>query len=81
MGLGERVRARVEESGRVEFDDVEAKALARTKIVHVSLIVVAVLSSVKLVGSGDDNLAFCGIWSVHKQCRCNVIVRRLSARF
>ena len=44
--LGERVRARVEDAGRVELDDHEATALARTKAVHVVLIVLGVLGGV-----------------------------------
>ena len=40
--LGERVRARVEDAGRVELGDAEATALARTKAVHVMLLVLAV---------------------------------------
>ena len=46
LALGERVRARVEDAGRVELDDDEASALARTKAVHVALIVLAVLGAV-----------------------------------
>ena len=49
--LGERVRARVEDAGRVELTDLEATALARTKAVHVVLIVLGVLAS---VGLGED---------------------------
>ena len=48
LALGERVRARVEDAGRVELDDAEATALARTKAVHVALIVLAVLGAVFL---------------------------------
>ena len=44
--LGERVRARVEDAGRVELEDGEATALARTKAVHVALLVLAVLGGV-----------------------------------
>ena len=40
LALGERVRARVD-AGRVELEDAEASALARTKAVHVALIVLA----------------------------------------
>ena len=47
--LGERVRARVEDAGRVELEDAEASALARTKAVHVALIVLSVCS-LMLVG-------------------------------
>merc|ERR1712093_665666 len=44
--LGERVRARVEDAGHVELEDAEAAALARTKAVHVVLLVLAVLGGV-----------------------------------
>ena len=40
------MRARVEDAGRVELDDAEAAGLARTKAVHVALIVLAVLGGV-----------------------------------
>ena len=43
LALGERVRARVEDAGRVELDDAEAATLARTKAVHVLLLVLAML--------------------------------------
>ena len=46
VGLGERVRARVEAVGRVELQDVEATALTRTKVVHVILVVLVVSCSV-----------------------------------
>eukprot|EP01045_Picozoa_sp_COSAG04_P004037 COSAG04_NODE_171_length_21611_cov_4.302808_11_plen_483_part_00 len=52
--LGERVRARMENEGRVELGDAEASALARTKAVHVLLLVVAVLG---VVWSGDQQQA------------------------
>ena len=44
--LGERVRARVEDAGHVELDDGEASALARTKAVHVALLVLFVFGAV-----------------------------------
>lgn len=44
FGLSERMRARVEEAGRVDLSDVEAFFLARTKIVHVLLITVCLLA-------------------------------------
>ena len=49
--LGERVRARVEDAGRVELQQAEAEALARTKTIHVVLLVLAVLA---VVWSGGD---------------------------
>merc|ERR1711969_199542 len=51
LALGERVRARVEDAGRVVLGDGEASALAQTKAVHVALIVLAVLG---------------GVWSGHQ---------------
>ena len=44
------MRARVEVAGRLELNAAEATALARTKAVHISLIVLAVLA---------------GVWSSH----------------
>ena len=52
MALGERVRARVEDAGRVVLTDAEASALARTKAVHVVLLVLSVL-----VATLQDGLA------------------------
>jgi hypothetical protein len=46
LALGERVRARVGDAGRVELDYAEATALARTKAVHVVLIVLSLLGAV-----------------------------------
>ena len=46
LALGERVRARVEDAGHVELDDAETAALARTKAVHVALLVLAVVGAV-----------------------------------
>ena len=54
LALGERVRARVEDAGRVELEDAEASALARTKAVHVALLVLGVLVG---VWSGDKDVA------------------------
>ena len=57
LALGERVRARVEDAGRVELGDAEASALARTKAVHVALIVLSVCS-VMVVGLWSFFLSF-----------------------
>lgn len=46
VGLSERVRTRVETAGHVELDDSEASTLARTKLVHASLIVIGVIAAV-----------------------------------
>ena len=48
-GLEERVRARVEESGRVELTGNEHRALGFTKQVHVMTITIAILSAVAVV--------------------------------
>eukprot|EP01046_Picozoa_sp_COSAG06_P055023 COSAG06_NODE_9980_length_1775_cov_38.735680_1_plen_139_part_00 len=50
--LPERVRARIEDRGRVELGDGDAEALARTKLVHTVLILLAVLIPVWL-GASD----------------------------
>ena len=57
LALGERVRARVEDAGRVELGDAEASALARTKVVHVALLVLAVLGVVWLGDLGGGEVA------------------------
>ena len=54
--LGERVRARVEDAGRVELEDAEATALARTKAVHVALLVLAVLGTVWYPGASTEGI-------------------------
>ena len=54
LALSERVRARVEDAGRVELGDVEAAALVRAKAVHVVLVVLAILGG---VWSGDQVVA------------------------
>ena len=43
LALSERARARVEDAGRVELKDIQATALARTKAVHLALLVLAIL--------------------------------------
>eukprot|EP01043_Picozoa_sp_COSAG02_P047990 COSAG02_NODE_4662_length_5119_cov_2.425299_2_plen_612_part_00 len=58
LALGERVRARVEDAGRVELNDAEAPALARTKAVHVALLVLAVLGGAWTAGEGALFLPF-----------------------
>ena len=52
-GLEERVRARVEESGRVELTRNKHRALEFTKLVHVMTITIAILSAVAVV-LGDE---------------------------
>ena len=48
VGLSENVRARVENAGRVELDDVQTAALSKTKALHIGLLVVCVPASVWL---------------------------------
>ena len=53
IGLAEHLRANVEKNGRVTVDSQEAKALVRTKIIHVCLITIGLLLAVPVLGSGD----------------------------
>ena len=55
VALPEEVRARVEEAGRVVLGDADQLALARSKPVHIGLIMVAVLGGVAL---GAEGVAF-----------------------
>ena len=48
LGLGERVRARVEDAARVELNDLEAATLAWTKTLHTAMVVVAAVLGVFL---------------------------------
>ena len=50
FGLPERIRARVEDAGRVELADNEAVAIARSKEVHIMVIVASVLMAVASAG-------------------------------
>ena len=49
FGLGERLRARVEDAGRVELTDIEADAMGRSKEAHIVTIVGTVLIGVYLL--------------------------------
>ena len=40
LGIDERDRSRVEAEARVELDDTQAAAMKRTKLVHISLVLV-----------------------------------------
>lgn len=40
LGLSERVKSRVEEAGRIELDETEAKMLTRTKAIHVAVVMI-----------------------------------------
>ena len=50
-GVGEKLKMRFEEAGRVALDETEVKAMARTKTVHICLISVFILASVWMVGT------------------------------
>ena len=50
FGLAERTRARVEDAGRVELADDQAAAIARSKEVHIIVIVATVLLGVSMAG-------------------------------
>ena len=50
VGLAERIRARVEDAARVELSESELKALARSKVVHVIVIVFSCVMCVYLCG-------------------------------
>eukprot|EP01046_Picozoa_sp_COSAG06_P014958 COSAG06_NODE_943_length_11375_cov_11.840635_8_plen_128_part_00 len=63
FGLAERVRARVEDVGRVTLSDKEAIALVKTKTVHVTLIVIAVNSAV-LLARYSNRFSDGGGWAV-----------------
>ena len=51
FALPEAVRSLVEESGHVELSDAQAAGLARTKPIHIFLIVATVLGSVAVGGA------------------------------
>jgi hypothetical protein len=57
-GMNEKVRARMEQAGRVTITEAHAVALFRTKIVHIGLVVVFCLWRVHLAG---------GAWQTVKQ--------------
>ena len=61
--LPERMRARIEEAGRTELNDVEALALARTKTVHTTLALLAVLSIVTIGGAIGNAIGESGFWA------------------
>lgn len=60
IGMNERARAEVEVKGRVELKGDDVKRLWRTKIVHLSLVMVVVVFSVLVGGSfGPCQQAYC----------------------
>ena len=52
--LREQLRSRVEEEGHVELSDAQADALARTKPVHIVLIMATLLGAVAIGGATGD---------------------------
>ena len=52
--LSERLRSVVEEMGHVELSEAQTATLARTKPVHIVLIVATVLGAVAIGGSSGD---------------------------
>ena len=50
IGLSERLRAKVEELGRVTLGDAEASALVQTKAVHVFMLVTTTIAAVVWAG-------------------------------
>jgi hypothetical protein len=68
IGLGDKLRARVEVEGRVELGEVEVDALMLSKTVHVCVLIMAIPSAVWLGGSGDfqsinlGDLAYLAFW-------------------
>ena len=58
FALPEAVRSLVEESGHVELSDAQAAGLARTKPIHIFLIVAAVLGAVAVGAYGVHAAAF-----------------------
>ena len=54
LALGERTRAQVEDLGRVQLTDVEARFLSQTKDLHIALFVVVVLGKITLSLDGSS---------------------------
>ena len=55
--LNEQSRARVEEAGRVDLDDSDVAALARSKAIYVSVIMVYIVFEIWLLSKPADLLA------------------------
>lgn len=64
VGLGERIRTRIEEEAHMELDSQQMSNMARTKAVHATLIVLFIVCEV-LVAEGLDNgvLAVVAFWT------------------
>jgi hypothetical protein len=54
--LPERERVRIEEEGRVELGEAEARSLVRSKVVHVCVLMLLLPSTVAIGLSGDESL-------------------------
>eukprot|EP01052_Picozoa_sp_SAG31_P031188 SAG31_NODE_3279_length_4470_cov_48.789293_4_plen_147_part_00 len=59
--LPERLHARVETDGRVELGEAEALSLARSKAVHMMVLVAMVPCGVALAGVGDSSGSSMGV--------------------
>eukprot|EP01045_Picozoa_sp_COSAG04_P010275 COSAG04_NODE_624_length_11804_cov_36.044425_6_plen_126_part_00 len=62
IAVPEKLRALVEEQGRIKLSDTQATALARTKPVHIALVTSAVLGAVAWGGAGYV-LGVVGYWA------------------
>eukprot|EP01043_Picozoa_sp_COSAG02_P062357 COSAG02_NODE_8583_length_2514_cov_1.493996_2_plen_105_part_00 len=51
VGLPEPVQARVEEAGRVELTQIELRSLKISKLMHICLVPLSIISGVLLVGA------------------------------
>eukprot|EP01045_Picozoa_sp_COSAG04_P019283 COSAG04_NODE_1860_length_5374_cov_3.470142_2_plen_124_part_00 len=60
FGLSDKVRARVEDKGRVDLNDGEMRLLDRTKQVHVATILAFLLVGVALQGSASVAVTMAG---------------------
>ena len=59
VGLGEKLRARVEARGQVALNDDEAANLLLSKLVHVFLVVVIMVATVKGYHRGTTYIVLC----------------------
>ena len=60
LGLSERWRSRMEEAGRVELTEAEARGLARTKVSHALLLTIFIPMTVLVWGQGTTPSTFYG---------------------
>lgn len=86
VGLGERLRSRVEAVGRVEIGDVEAQALVYSKMVHILLIALSIPCAVYTHFIDGALLVFV-VAGVVETClgtpgsTCSATVKRVAAIF